>query len=285
MSRPRLVDLNGASLWTRPVGEGAATPLIVPGAVVDDDLAALVDDRSVLFYDSRNRGRSARVVDPGRLGFWAEVADAEAVRAWAGYERASWLGWSYLAGVVAQHALAHPVRVDRLVLVSPIGPATSTSAETPDAVPPGGLARLDQLRAAGIDRTDPQHYCEVWHEVYDPAQVHDPASLGRRRARPCEHPNEWPSRVTTALAHVFIDLGSYDWRPQLAGLAVPTLVVHGASDTANQVAATEWVTSLPDARLLVLDGVRRLPWLEAPEAFFGAVAQFLAGSWPPAARR
>jgi pimeloyl-ACP methyl ester carboxylesterase len=273
------IPVDGAALWWRRAGAGQHTPLIVPGAVIDDDLDPLATDRPVVFYDSRNRGRSASVLDPARLGFWVEVADAEAVRAHVGFERASWLGWSYLAGVVVQHAAAHPVRVDRLVLVAPIAPAADVGTTMVFDAPAHGLAGLDQLRAAQVDRTDPRRWCEAWHEVYDPAQVRDPATLRRRRSRPCDHPNEWPSSVTASLAHVFVDLGRYDWRPTLPRVDAPTLVVHGADDD-NLEASAAWVASMPHARLLVLDDARRWPWIEVPARFFPAVEQFLAGRWP-----
>jgi proline iminopeptidase len=285
VDRTRWIDTPGARLWSRRVGDGTATPLAVPGAVVDEDLETLASARPVIFYDSRNRGRSDPVTAIDRLGFWAEVADAETVRSDLGLERASWLGWSYLAGVVIRHALAHPVRVDRLVLVAPIGPGSDVRSEMVHDAPAGGLARLDQLRAAGVDRTDPERFCEAWHDVYDPMLVADPGCLAARRSRPCRHANEWPARVTSALAHVFVDLGPYDWRSELAALEVPTLVVHGGRDPSNEAAASAWVSALPDARLLVIDDVCRLPWLEAPAAFFGAVEEFLAGAWPAGARR
>lgn len=278
------IRAEGATLWFRREGGGERLPLIVPGAVVDDDLEPLAAGRPVVYYDSRNRGRSAAVVDPARLGFWAEVADAEAVRAHTRIERASWLGWSYLAGVAVQHALNHPVRVDRLVLVSPIGPAAGVGTTMVFDAPAHGLAGLDQLRADGVDRKDPRRYCEAWHQVYDPAQVHDPAILARRRSRPCDHANEWPSVVTASLAHVFIDLGHYDWRPMLPRVEAPTLIIHGADDD-NIESSEAWVAGLPDARLLVLDDARRWPWLEVPDVFFPAVEQFLGGTWPTAARR
>jgi proline iminopeptidase len=276
---------DGVGLWYRQAGPLQGASLVVPGATVDADLDELTERHRVAFYDSRNRGRSDAVSDPTRIGFDHEVDDAETVRRGLGIERTSWLGWSYLAGVVVRHALAHPVRVDRLVLVSPIGPAASLGSDLVHDAEPGGLARLDQLRAAGLDRDQPQRFCEEWRAVYLPLQVSDPASLQRMRSRPCEHPNEWPAHVTAALAHVFIALGDYDWRPELAALDVPALVVHGADDVGQRDAAVAWVTALPNARLLELDGVLRLPWLEAPQAFFGAVSEFLAGRWPAAARR
>lgn len=44
--------------------------------------------------------------------------------------------------------------------------------------------------------------------------------------------------------------------------------------------AREWAAALPDARLLLLQGVGHFPYLEAPEAFFAAVDAFVGGAWP-----
>lgn len=275
---------DGAALWCRSVGTDGE-PLVVPGAVVDADLEPLAAHRRVVFYDSRNRGRSDAVHDPARLGFGREVADAELVRAHAGLERTAWMGWSYLAGVVVRHALAHPVRVTRIVLVAPVGPASVLGSTTVFDAPPGGLARLDQLRAEGVDRRDPERFCAAWREVHLPLQVGDPATLARMRSHPCRWPNEWPDHVTAAVAHVLVDLGIYDWRSELGGLDLPVLVIHGTDDPGNREAAVGWVTALPDARLIELDGVRRLPWIEAPDRFFGLVGEFLDGGWPADARR
>jgi len=42
----------------------------------------------------------------------------------------------------------------------------------------------------------------------------------------------------------------------------------------------EWAAALPNARLLLLEGVGHFPYLEAPASFFTAVDTFLRGSWP-----
>lgn len=285
---------DGHELWTRDepgtdarIGSPPAhDPVIVPGAVVDADFEPLVEGGGrVVFYDTRNRGRSDSVDDPAQLGFWHEVADLESVREASGLERTAVLGWSYVAGVAARYALLHPRRVTRLVLVNPIALVTGADLGTPRDAAPGALAHLDQLRAAGVDQDDPRRFCEEWRQVYLPLQLADPGAFERVRSRPCDHDNERPSRVTSSLAHVFLDLGMYDWRQDLTALEHPVLVVHGSADEAGRSAAVEWVTTLPDARLLELPGTSRLPWVEDPAAFFGAVDCFLRGEWPATAHR
>ena len=57
-------------------------------------------------------------------------------------------------------------------------------------------------------------------------------------------------------------------------------MVHGARDQIPVSSAAAWADLMPAARLLTLPEVGHFPWAEAPDDFFGAVASFLAGSWP-----
>jgi len=67
-----------------------------------------------------------------------------------------------------------------------------------------------------------------------------------------------------------------DSTPDLAGLDVPTLVVHGEGDQLIPRAEAEaMAAALPDARLVVLGDAGHLPNLEQPEAFNDAVREFL----------
>jgi pimeloyl-ACP methyl ester carboxylesterase len=276
---------DGTNIWTRTVGDGSA-PVLVPGAVVDQDLEMLAGaDRPAFFYDVRNRGRSDAVDDPEAMGFRQEVRDIDEVRQALGLERMALVGSSYLGAVTARYALDNPGRVTRLVLISAPGPMTESSVNSVPAPAPDALAALDQLQASGADVSDPERYCAEWRRVFLSAQMGDPEALQRSRGEPCRYKNEWPENVTKAVAHVFLDLGFYDWRHELAQLNVPCLVVHGSADSVPREAAEAWVVAMPEARLLSMEGVGRYPWLEAPERFFDEVGEFLDGAWPKAARR
>jgi pimeloyl-ACP methyl ester carboxylesterase len=268
---------DGVQLWYRSLGSGTDT-LVVPGAAADVDLDALATDRRVIFYDARNRGRSDRLTAASQLGFYREVDDLDAARAHFGLERFAVFGWSYNAAVVAYYAMARPVRVSQMVLVSPIAPRSELDVDPAPAPAPHLLAELDQLKADGLDTRDPEAYCRAWRRVYVPVLMGDPAAFDRLRAEPCACRNEWPDHVARALAHVFIDLGIYDWRDELRRLDIPTLVVHGEADQIPLRSAEEWRDALPAAQLLPLAGVGHFPWVEASDAFFGAVRTFLARS-------
>lgn len=281
----RITTDDGVALWCRSVGSGSDV-VLVPGAVVDADLERLATTgRQAVFFDSRNRGRSARVSDPAQAGFWREVADIEVVRSELGFETVALVGWSYVALVVARYALENPVRVTRQVLIAPPAPRSLGSLPAPVEPDVASLARLDQLQADGLDQADPVRWCEEWRGVWVGPHLSDPSVLQRFRSRPCEHPNEWPSHAVQAVAHVLVDLGSFDWTEDLGHCETPTLVLAGDLDQGGYDAAAEWVSALPGARLLALAGCGRFPWVEHPDRFFDAVGEFLGGGWPAGARR
>ena len=269
----------GVSLAYHVAGDGPDV-VIVPTTGNRDDFGPLATGagsrRCVLSYDVRSRGRSDTVIDATRLGFSVEVTDLEAIRQSFGVERFSVLGWSYHGGVAATYAIQHPERVERMVLAATI-PTHAGVKPAPARQPaPHELARLDQLEAAGLRSNDPAALCRAWRDIYVPLLMSDPAAYARM-APVCELENEHPWNVARSLVHVFAQLNSYDWRPHLREVSAPTLIVHGEDDLDPMTEAQEWVAALPEGRLLSLPSVGQLPWVEAPEAFFGAINRFLAG--------
>jgi pimeloyl-ACP methyl ester carboxylesterase len=68
-------------------------------------------------------------------------------------------------------------------------------------------------------------------------------------------------------------------RENLAALDIPTLVIWGREDTVTPMAQGEDIAGLlPDARLVVLDGVNHIPHIERPDLVVDALEAFLP--WP-----
>lgn len=270
----RIVVEAGVSLWHRVVGDGPEV-VVVPCCGNDADLGGLCrPGRRVVFYDVRNRGRSDAVADRRRLGFTREVADLAAVVEALGLTSYGLVGWSYHAGVVADHAMANPDRVTRVVLAAAVAPRSGTSTRPGPEPTPAQLAHLDQLAASGTPERDPAAWCAAWREVYVPLLMGDRRGFDRM-ASPCGLANEAPAHVAQAMISVFAELADYDWRPALADLRAPTLVVHGEEDREPVDSAYEWAAAVGDGQVLVLPGVGQLPWVERPEAFFAPVDRFL----------
>ncbi len=71
--------------------------------------------------------------------------------------------------------------------------------------------------------------------------------------------------------------------PNVASCHIPTLVIHGMDDPLPLKSSYAWAAALPNARLLTMAGAGPSPWQDAPDTFFTAATQFLAGAWPQAA--
>ncbi len=71
-------------------------------------------------------------------------------------------------------------------------------------------------------------------------------------------------------------LAAMDLRPDLAKITIPVLVLVGAQDEATPPPmAHELAELLPNAKLVVLDGLAHVPQLQAPDRFLDAVVPFL----------
>jgi proline iminopeptidase len=265
----------GIAVWYRVLGAGSEL-VVVPTAGNDRDLHALAaPGRTIVFYDVRGRGRSDSV-GAADAGFVEEVADLGTIQRAFGIDRFAVVGCSYQAGVVVSHALEHPGTVSRLVLAAPIAVRAGARPSPARQPAPHQVAHLDQLEAAGLRSSDPAALCRAWREVYVPLLMGRPDAF-TRLTPVCDLPNEHPWTVARSLVHVFAQLPTYDWRPALRHLDVPTLVVHGSEDLHPVEHAVEWIDALSDARLLELDGIGQFPWAEDPDRFFDVVGRFLAG--------
>jgi len=278
---------DGLELHYESRGAGSPT-LVVPSASwLARDMDPLAPGRRVVFYDIRGRGRSSAIHDERLLGLEKDVDDLERLRSRLGLDRVTLLGWSYHGAITARYALAHPERVERMILVGPTAPAeepywTEFLNRFGRRVDLGRLRRLDEERRRGLKSSDPRAWCEAVHEVFFLAYVADPLTLARMKSSPCVEPNLDADRVNDQGRRILQKLAGYDWRDEFRGLTVPTLLIHGVEDPVALSGTLEWDRILPNSRLLVWEGIGHIPWIEAPERFFEVVNRFLDGAWPAA---
>jgi len=281
----------GLHLYYRILGEGAETVVVPNANWLWEPLQPLAEGRRLVFYDPRSRGRSSTVTDSRQLSLEEDVEDLEAIRRYFGLDRMTILGSSYHAAIAASYALDNPGRVDRLLLVCPITPyvpgewAQETLAAE-DLIYPPGMARLDELRREGIDQEDPATFCRVWFTQFLlPAQMGELSAISHFPvADVCSFPNEWPQRaVPLYFDHIIPKMGNWDFRPRLAALDVPVLVLQGTDDLVPVEASRAWAASAPDARFLAIEGAGHHPYIERPQEFLAAADAFLKGEWPQGA--
>ena len=112
-------------LWYNVVGTGSGTPVILlhggPGFTSHymNPLAALGDERPVIFYDQIGAGRSHGTVDSTGWTIPNFVAELDTLLSALGLERVHMLGHSWGTILAAEYWRAHPDRVASIIFASP----------------------------------------------------------------------------------------------------------------------------------------------------------------------
>ncbi|HYD13695.1 MAG TPA: alpha/beta hydrolase [Allosphingosinicella sp.] len=290
---------DGVRLFYRIEGRGPQTLIVVHGGPgfslesVRADFAPLARNRRVIYYDQRGNGRSSLADDPAKLAISHHIADLEAVRRHFGLEKLVLLGNSWGSLLISYYAVAHPDRVERMVLDAPAPPtrayylrfAANISARTArmsEAV----QARLQASRPGlWFDAEDPIAVCRAFTQLILRAYVFDPAAALPVRSNLCAGSPEAVRRTPWAGEVIRASLGEYDLRADVRRVTAPVLVIHGVADPIPIEGSRDWAAGYPGARLLLMHRSGHLMHVEEPEAFFAAVETFLAGRWPAAAAR
>lgn len=290
-----VVTADGVRLRLHVVGGGPEVVVVVHGAsglgvgyMVDDFAPLATPARTLVFWDQRGNGLSAAPDDSAAYGLATQVADLEAVRVRMGAERVSVVGHSWGGLVAASYAAAHPDRVSRLLLLSPIPPAmdgqfTAFRREL-DRRARGQLGMRTAL--ISVDTTiDEATRCERIARTVYAHYVSDTAAFDGMRGRWCAPGEDALVRLDRTSRLTRRAVGAWDVRPQMRAIAAQTLVVHGSEDPLPLAAGRRWAAGIPQARLIVLGGVGHFAWLESPARAFDVMDAFLRGEWPVGAER
>ncbi len=270
-----LRDVRGVRLFERRAGSGS--PVVVlhggPGAHHDYLLPAfdaLAQRHTLIYYDQRGGGRSP-VPREVPVGWQEHVADLEALRELWGLERMAIAGYSWGGLLALLYAREYPARVERLALVSP-APAWRAAREEferrfaeRNQAPALQEARR-ALRDSGLRESDPPRYQQRLFELAVTAYFHDP-----HRARELT-----PFRVTDrTLREVWSSLGDYDLRPDLPGLEIPAIVMHG-DDDAIPAESARTTANLLRGEFALLRDCGHVPYVEA----FGEFVSLMTSALP-----
>ena len=292
-STPRegyVLTSDSARLYYRIAGTGGDTIMAIhggPGVDLESialDFAPLARRHVVVFYDQRGTGRSELPADTTRLLVARQIQDLEEVRRYFGAGRVTLVAHSYGPLLAASYALAHPEHVRRMVFFGPVPPrrgelwkrfGASMNARMDSAA---GKRLADAGRRLADSTSDARLACrDFWAAAMRPRLFEPDRSLALVKSDLCaSDPRGIRYGLTITNRVVMGSFGDWDLRPLLRRLNVPTLVVHGEEEAIPMDLVEEWVSSMPDARLLRVPRAAHFTYAERPDFVWPAVERFLA---------
>lgn len=260
-ARAEMVDVDGGQLYYETCGTGAQAIVLIHDGVVnsasfDDMWPILCKDFRVVRYDRRGYGQSPPAKAP-----YSPQADLATVMAAAKMDHASLVGFSFGGGLAVSYAIDHPEAVDRLILsgaaLNGFQPTKNFSNRIMHIMLPMVIGNFDAVIANASKET------WIMAPGHDAARARaaallkaNPQDLGHQRSDPIKG---WPSDL-----------------PRMPGLKVPTLIMTGDHDIAdNQAASGAAQVLIPGSRRIVIEDAGHLMQLEHPREIADLIADFV----------
>jgi proline iminopeptidase len=290
-----LVESQGVFLYYKSVGHGP--PLVVvhggPGASHDylvPHLYRLASRYQLIFVDERGSGRSPRLEDTTQYTPEKMADDVEAIRVALQLGKIALLGHSY-GGVVAQaYAFKYQTNLSHLILGSTFSSTRELNlalARMKLAMPAAKRERLEALEKAGLfgkgepweQGRYPEEYAKLaWGTGYfpylygaRPDAAYDPVTSNTSTS--------WELyRVMWGSDGEFVvdgNLKAVEWVERLPEIKVPTLILVGDHDQADPAMSREMNAKIAGSKLVVLADAGHLTFVDQPELFTKAIAEFL----------
>ncbi|HYJ84023.1 MAG TPA: alpha/beta hydrolase [Allosphingosinicella sp.] len=288
---------DGTRLYYRKLGRGRPTAIYLhggPGGTIYNggcEIAALARHHPLVLYDQRGGGRSDLVAEAGRLTWRHHVEDLDAVRRHFGLRRMSLIGLSWGSALATLYARAHPRHVGRLLLLSPMPIANvpfdrEREAAIARAAGPELMRRRGELQKQMRAATSDAQVLDLCRRLLEEAPLPyalDPAR--RRTLTGCHYPAAVVRNRAAVARHTLQSLGDWDFRPAVAAIRVPVLVVEGDRSVVPPDLPALWARTAPKGRLLRVPDAGHEVGIDQPEALVQAARLFLSGRWPPGALR
>jgi len=236
-------------------------------------MSPLADAMQLVYFDHRGQGRSGRS-DPARYTLDENVEDMEALRRHLGLGSVVSIGTSYGGMVAMAHAARYPEAVSKLILIV-------TAAYS------GFMPRAEQF-VRDYGTAEQRRACErLWSGTFEMAeQMADYyAAMGPLYSRRYDPAAEAvrgraiyaPEPLNRAFGPGGV-LRSFDLRPEIARIAVPTLVLAGRHDWICPPEFSEEIHRLiPGSQLHIFEGSSHTVRADEPDALNAAIREFVAG--------
>ena len=276
----------GGTIWWKKVGAGAKPPLLTlhggPGAGHNYllPLAALADDRPVIFYDQLGCGQADSPPDEKIYTIQRSVDELSAVRKALGLDRIVLFGHSWGSMLAIEYLCqGRGQGVEKLILGGALAsvPQANAGMQRLIAQMPGGAgARLHALEAA--HKQDSEEYgklVDLFYKLHvlrvEPPPPDAAASfdiVGKSIAyRVMNGPNEF------TIVGVIKD---WERRSDLGRIKLPTLITTGEFDEVTLDCHETIHRGIKGSRLQIFPGCSHLTMDEKPAEYVASLRRFMA---------
>jgi proline iminopeptidase len=255
-------------------------------------LHPLTDTYRFHYYDQRGCGESTRPIDrfastnmyenmqtlDQTLGLGAQIADIERIRQILGEERLILIGHSWGGFLASLYAAEFPESVAGLILIAPANTLVMPQPEADSDLFASVRANLPADQQAGFDAfmADYMDFNSLFQKTEDELVALNQRFgeyYGRvvKTAFPEQgHPGGWMVWAQ------YVSMGQrHDYRPALAQVNAPVLVIHGADDLQSEAASRSYLEALPNAEFVVIQEASHFPFEQQPAQFAQVVSAFL----------
>lgn len=252
-----------------------------PGSMyLQRGLAPLEDQFTLLFIDTRGSGKSSRPADPKLMGASDMADDIEALRAYLGLEKISFIGHSDSGAIGLFYAERYPSRLEKLVIID----GTTYGHTERDRQ---NSENVSQIRARLGD--DPRYKTAL--QPFKPSEDGDAGMMQMMQhtlplyfADPEKSqailenslqgttPSSFAARANMTANH----MPQIDSTTRLRDIKAATLIVVGKQDWVCPVMTAEHIhEAIAGSKLVEIEGSGHFPWIEQPQTLFEAVSSFL----------
>jgi len=283
--REGYLDLKHGRVWYAMYGlEAPGIPLLTlhggPGAPHDylEPLAALADERPVIFYDQLGCGNSDRPEDCSLWTVEYFMEELAQTRENLNLERVHLLGQSWGCMLATEYLLSGQRKgVESLIYSSPCLSSPRFIADQR-----AHLANMPDEARSVIEA------CEAHGDFANPA--YEEAMMAYYAKHVCRL-DPWPdcmNRTLEKLGHAVYGsmwgpseftmtgtLKDYDLTGRLNEIKLPTLLICGRHDETPPETTAYYQSLLPDAEMVVIEDASHECHLEQPEIYLAALRKFL----------
>jgi proline-specific peptidase len=281
--REGFIDVTGGRVWYRIVGTGSGTPILLlhggPGVSSQylKPLAALGDERPVIFYDQLGCGHSDHPTDTALWRIDRFVNEITRVRQALGLKEIHLYGHSWGTILAAEYMFTHPKGVKSVILASPALsiPRWAHDADSLRSTLPDSIQTVIMRHEKDGTTDSPEYQSAVMVYYADFLARRQPWSADIDSTFAQINPGlygymQGPSEFT-----ITGTIKNYDCTAKLGGIKVPTLFTAGRYDEAVPSTVKYYQRFIPGSELAVIDSSGHLTMQDEPERYVQALRDFL----------